>query len=209
MIKGNKEIDVLAAELEVDEALPPIQKEVISVKYSMNRYIDTLPFPEEEITLEEEKQQKEEEEEYEAQLEEQQEEVQEEIVQESEMPENMEVIVDENNELAKRVEGITPTVRSMNVSAYCACIKCCGKTDGETASQTQVKEWYTVAAGEGYEMGTIIYIPYLADKPNQGWFVVEDRGDAIDNSKLDIYFTTDEAAMEFGRHQLECYIYEF
>ena len=32
----------------------------------------------------------------------------------------------------KKVQGITPTVRTLNTSAYCACMKCCGKTNGIT-----------------------------------------------------------------------------
>lgn len=207
-VKGNATIEAYAAEIGVDETLP-MKQEQISVKARVNRYINSLPIPEE-VTWEEEMAEKiakteENQEDIGVQLQE----VSEEETQMQEVQETVQVEVNGNNELAKRAEGITPTIRSMNVSAYCACVKCCGKEDGETASQTQVQEWYTVAAGQGYEMGTIIYIPSLSDKPNQGWFVVEDRGGAIDNSKLDLYFATHQAALNFGRHQLECYIYEF
>lgn len=206
MKKGNQEIAVLAAELGVEETIP-IQKERISVRESVNRYIDTLPIPEETI-LEETQQQMEEESEIQTK-EEQQEVIQEEVREEAKPKESVEVIVDENNELAQRVEGITPTIRTMNVSAYCPCVTCCGKDDGITANETPAKQWYTVASGERYAMGTIIYIPSLSDKPNQGWFVVEDRGGAIKNDKLDIYFESHQVAWDFGRHDLECYIYEF
>ncbi len=111
--------------------------------------------------------------------------------------------------LAQKVQGITPTVKTFNTSAYCACIKCCGKTNGITASGAKATQWYTVAAGSGYAIGTIIYIPALKDKPNGGWFVVQDRGGAISNSKLDIYMNSHTSALQYGRKSLEAYVYEF
>lgn len=111
--------------------------------------------------------------------------------------------------LAKSVEGIQPTVKTFNTSAYCACMKCCGKTNGITASGAKASAWYTVAAGKGYKMGTVIYIPALADKPNGGWFVVQDRGGAISNSKLDVYMNSHSEALQYGRRYLEAYVYEF
>lgn len=110
--------------------------------------------------------------------------------------------------LAKSVEGITPTVKSFNTSAYCSCSKCCGKSTGITASGARASAWYTVAAGKGYKIGTVIYIPALANKPNGGWFVVQDRGGAISNSKLDIYMDSHSSALQYGRKTLECYVYE-
>lgn len=111
--------------------------------------------------------------------------------------------------LAKKVEGITPTIKTFNTSAYCACVKCCGKTNAITASGAKATEWYTIAAGTGYKLGTVIYIPALSDKPNGGWFVVQDRGGAISNSKLDVYMGSHSSALQYGRKNLECYVYEF
>lgn len=112
--------------------------------------------------------------------------------------------------LAKKVAGITPIVKTLNTSAYTA--STCDKkpTDkgyGITASGAKVKSWYTVAAGKAYPMGTVIYIPALKNKPNGGWFVVQDRGGAIKNNKLDIYMSTYNECIQFGRKNLECYIY--
>lgn len=114
--------------------------------------------------------------------------------------------------LAKKVEGITPTVRTLNASAYTA--STCGKAPGSkgygiTASGAKASPWYTIAAGKGYKLGTVIYIPYFANKPNGGWFVVQDRGGAISNNKLDVYMGTYSECISFGRRNLECYIYEF
>lgn len=111
--------------------------------------------------------------------------------------------------LANKVKNITPTVKTFNTSAYCACISCCGKTNGITASGARASEWYTIAAGSGYPIGTVIYIPALKNKPNGGWFVVQDRGGAISNNHLDIFFGSHSSALQYGRRNLECYVYEF
>lgn len=111
--------------------------------------------------------------------------------------------------LAKRVEGITPKVATFNTSAYCPCMSCCGKTNGITASGAPASEWYTLAAGSVYPIGTVIYIPYFKDKPNGGWFLVQDRGGAISSDRLDIFYDSHSAALQFGRRYLECYVYEF
>lgn len=110
--------------------------------------------------------------------------------------------------LQASVEGMTPQVVKMNTSAYCACARCTGKTNGITSSGARAKEWYTVAAGSGYPIGTVIYIPALANKPNGGWFVVEDRGGAISNNRIDIYMDSHASAITFGRKSLECYVYK-
>ena len=112
--------------------------------------------------------------------------------------------------LAKKVEGKTPIVKTLNTSAYTA--SNCGKSKkskgyGRTASGAIASSWYTVAAGKGYPMGTIIYVPALKNKPNGGWFVVQDRGGAISNNHLDIYMNTNNECIQFGRRNLQCYIY--
>ncbi len=112
--------------------------------------------------------------------------------------------------LKDAVQGITPTVTTLNVSAYSNAGggKAPSHPDyGKTASGNYTSSWYTVAAGPGVPMGTIIYIPYFANCPNEGWFVVEDRGGAITNSKLDVYMETEAECNSFGRRNLECYIY--
>ena len=117
--------------------------------------------------------------------------------------------VESASSIAARVKNVTPYVVTMNTSAYCSCAICCGKTNGITSSGAPASSWYTVAAGSSYPIGTVIYIPYFSDKPNCGWFVVQDRGGAISDSKLDIYMGSHGQALQFGRRSLECYIYEF
>lgn len=112
--------------------------------------------------------------------------------------------------LASLVAGKTPKVVTLNASAYTA--STCGKSPsdssyGRTASGAMASSWYTVAAGSGYPIGTIIYIPYFANKANGGWFVVQDRGGAISNNRIDIYMDTLSECQMFGRRNLECYVY--
>ena len=112
--------------------------------------------------------------------------------------------------LAASLEGVTPVKTTFNCSAYTA--STCGKSPshpayGITASGARAASWYTIAAGPSYPMGTVIYIPYFASQPNGGWFVVEDRGGAITNSRLDIYMDTLVECTNFGRRNLECYVY--
>ena len=113
--------------------------------------------------------------------------------------------------MEQKVAGITPEVRKLNTSAYTA--STCDKSPdspsyGITSSGVRATAWCTVAAGSGYPVGTIIYIPYFKDKPNGGWFIVQDRGGAIKNNKLDVYMNTYNECVKFGRRNLDCYIYK-
>lgn len=102
-------------------------------------------------------------------------------------------------------EGKEPTVVTLNTTAYCAA-SCGGNT--RTSSGAIASSWYTVAAGSAYPAGTVMYIPYFANKPNGGWFVVQDTGGAISNSRLDIWMDSLGECLMFGRKNLECYVYK-
>jgi 3D (Asp-Asp-Asp) domain-containing protein len=96
----------------------------------------------------------------------------------------------------------------LEITAYTAGFESCQKHPddplyGITYSGNRVKEWHTVAAGPDIPIGTRIFIPELADKPNGGMFVVEDRGGAISNAHLDIYMDRLQDARNWGRQHLE------
>ncbi len=74
------------------------------------------------------------------------------------------------------------------LTAYCSCSKCCGKSDGITASGTKATAGRTVAAS-GFSFGTELYI-------NGNTYVVEDRG--VPSGVIDIYFDSHSEAMNFG-----------
>lgn len=112
--------------------------------------------------------------------------------------------------VANSVAGKEPKIMIMNVSAYTA--STCDKSPsdpgyGITSSGAVATAWRTIAAGKGYPIGTVIYIPYFASEPNGGWFVVQDRGGAISNTRLDVYMDTYGECIKFGRRNLECYVY--
>lgn len=74
------------------------------------------------------------------------------------------------------------------LTAYCPCSKCCGKSDGITASGTKATAGHTVAA-KGFAFGTKLMI-------NGETYVVEDRG--VGSGVIDIYFDSHEEALNFG-----------
>ena len=77
------------------------------------------------------------------------------------------------------------------VTAYCPCVKCCGKTNGITASGTKAKEGRTIAASSQFSFGTKLLI-------NGTTYTVEDRGGAITGNKIDVYFDTHAEAIAWG-----------
>ncbi len=86
---------------------------------------------------------------------------------------------------------------TFRVSAYCACAKCCGKSDGITASGTRATQGRTIAADPRYyPYGTKI-------KLNGRTYVVEDCGGAIKGNRIDLYFDSHQEALAWGVRYLE------
>ena len=84
--------------------------------------------------------------------------------------------------------------RTMRVTAYCPCEKCCGKyADGITASGHVIQAGDRFcAASKDYPFGTMITIP------GYGKAEVRDRGGAIKENRLDVYFDTHQEALNWG-----------
>ena len=94
-----------------------------------------------------------------------------------------------------------PTIVSLGtykITAYCGCAKCCGKTDGITASGTHVTAGRTIAAPPEIPFGTKLMI-------NGHIYTVEDRGGAIKGKRIDIYFASHEEAERFGVQYIEVF----
>lgn len=94
-----------------------------------------------------------------------------------------------------------PTIVSLGtykITAYCGCAKCCGKTDGITASGTHVTAGRTIAAPPEIPFGTKLMI-------NGHIYTVEDRGGAIKGNRIDIYFESHEEAERFGVQYIEVF----
>lgn len=103
------------------------------------------------------------------------------------------------------VKAVTPKTNqwiTATVTAYCACMECCGKTNGITASGTQATAGRTIAMSKNYKFGTKIEIE------GYGTFVVEDRGGAIQGNRIDMFFNTHAEALKFGKKSLRFRIVE-
>lgn len=74
---------------------------------------------------------------------------------------------------------------------YCACKKCCGKTNGITAWGTKATAGRTIATSSKYAFGTKLVI-------NGHTYVVEDRGGAIQGNKIDVYVDSHSEALQLG-----------
>ena len=85
---------------------------------------------------------------------------------------------------------------NFKLTAYCACSKCCGKSDGITASGTKATPGRTVAMG-GVPLGTKISI-------NGKIYVVEDRGTVYGH--VDIFCNSHSAALQFGKKYADVYL---
>ena len=85
----------------------------------------------------------------------------------------------------------TSGTTTYKITAYCPCSKCCGKTNGRTASGTTATAGRTVAASSQFAFGT---------KLNIGGhiYTVEDRGGAISGNKIDIFVNSHVEALQWG-----------
>ena len=95
-------------------------------------------------------------------------------------------------------------MRPMEVTAYCGCEKCCGQyADGITANGHVIHPGDKfVAASKTFQFGTKMYIP------GYGQVVVKDRGGTIKGDRLDVYFSTHEEALKWGRQKCICLIFK-
>jgi 3D (Asp-Asp-Asp) domain-containing protein len=104
--------------------------------------------------------------------------------------------------------GKKPRVMRMDVTAYCACTKCCGpKAQGITASGLHVSHnegKFVAADTDVFPMYTKLIIPGYDAQP----VPVIDRGGAIKGHKLDLYFPTHEEALEWGRQWVDVTVIE-
>ena len=100
------------------------------------------------------------------------------------------------------------------LTAYCGCSKCCGKW-GENRpvdeyGKTIVKTAGGYRAVEGVTVAADINILPYGTKViiNDHEYTVQDRGGVINGNKIDIYFESHQAALEFGVQYAEVYVYE-
>lgn len=86
------------------------------------------------------------------------------------------------------------------LTAYCPCVKCCGKCDGITATGTKAKQGRTIAVDpDVIPYGTKVMI-------NGNEYIAEDCGGAIKDNHIDIYHTSHNDALNFGVKYENVYI---
>lgn len=86
-------------------------------------------------------------------------------------------------------------------TGYCACAKCCGKTNGVTASGKIATANHTIAADTSVlPFGTQVVI-------NGQVYTVEDRGGAIKGNRIDIFFASHQEALIYGKRYVNVYRY--
>lgn len=90
-----------------------------------------------------------------------------------------------------RTSGTSGKSGIYKVTAYCACMQCCGKTNGITASGTHATANRTIATPSTFAFGTKVLI-------NGVTYTVEDRGGAIQGNRIDIYMNSHSEALRFG-----------
>lgn len=91
-----------------------------------------------------------------------------------------------------RGSGVTTASSGVyKVTAYCSCAKCCGKTNGVTASGVHATANHTIAAPSTFAFGTQLVI-------NGNTYTVEDRGGAIQGNRIDIYMNSHAEAIAWG-----------
>lgn len=115
--------------------------------------------------------------------------------------------------------GTTPVVMTFEVTGYCNCGACCGwerrwfglgppvisagpnrgepKRVGITASGAKTRRGTVAADTALLPFGTVVYVP------GYGYGKVMDRGGAIKGRRLDLWFSSHEAALKWGRQTVQ------
>lgn len=111
---------------------------------------------------------------------------------------------------SRTVRASWPKTRKiqMLVTAYCPCRKCCGKfSDGKTASGKSIytnSSMFVAADTSILPFGAMVSIPgYHGGLP----VPVLDRGRAIKNHRIDLFFLSHEQAKRWGAKRLEVTVY--
>lgn len=108
----------------------------------------------------------------------------------------------EEGELAPAAETDAPvSLGWFNLTAYCPCSKCCGEyANGITATGTLATEGRTIAVDPRViPYGTHVII-------NGHEYIAEDCGGGIKQNRIDVFFSSHEAALRFGVGEAEVFV---
>lgn len=93
------------------------------------------------------------------------------------------------------------------LTAYCPCMKCCGKTDGITSTGTLAAEGRTIAVDPRViPYGSSVTIYY--EDGTVHTYIAEDCGGAIKENRIDVFFSSHDAARAFGVQSAMVYVEE-
>ena len=111
--------------------------------------------------------------------------------------------IEELNKVAINEQTFTKTaLGEFTITHYCACSRCCGKSDGVTATSTQATAGRTIAVDpKVIPLGTEVIIDGQS-------YIAEDTGGAIKGNKIDIYVDSHSEAIQRGRITREVFINE-
>lgn len=105
------------------------------------------------------------------------------------------------------VLDIGEPIGEFTLTAYCPCMKCCGKTDGITSTGTLATEGRTIAVDPRMiPYGSTVTIYY--EDGTVHTYTAEDCGGAIKENRIDVFFADHQAAREFGVQTAYVYMEE-
>lgn len=85
----------------------------------------------------------------------------------------------------------------MEATGYCSCSRCCGKSDGITATGVKATNRTVAADWSILPPGTVVHIEGVGIRE------VQDRGGGIRGNRLDVWLQDHREALVFGRRQVE------
>lgn len=92
------------------------------------------------------------------------------------------------------------------VTYYCSCERCCGKSDGITATGTTVYAGLSAAVDPSViPLGTLFYVEIDGV---EHMYCADDTGGGIKGNRLDIYVSSHEEALKLGVKTATVYIWE-
>lgn len=91
------------------------------------------------------------------------------------------------------------------LTAYCPCARCCGKSDGITATGTLAAEGRTIAVDpDVIPYGS--HITLIWPDGTQHTYIAEDCGSGIHGNRIDVFFSDHETARVFGVQSAMAYL---
>lgn len=113
-----------------------------------------------------------------------------------------EVIVPADQPATSEPQKRLVSIGMFEVAAYCHCTICCGREGQLTASGTWPEAGRTIGVDpELLPYGTEVII-------NGHTYIAEDTGGAMQGRHIDIFMDSHDEALQFGRQEIEVFVYD-